>query len=190
MDRQVFAPEDINTEFPAFLNALEAAVNAVALLSGPPLPTRRLGMEFADRAAEVNAAGISLAFDHLLGSINLTLETVQDWIQDWLIAIAVLKKTPDADPFLAEEHQYYKSAFDQFLANHDPSAVVWPLVVTWTRIINSLPDQSQLQIPWIKALTGLGFAGQDYIVKLEALDSFLEMCETLVLGDNIPENGN
>ena len=190
MERQISAPQDIIVEFPIFLNALGSAANAIALLSGPPLPTRRLGMEFPKRAAQVNAAGISLAFDHLLGSINLTPETIQDWIQEWQAAFSVLKKNSSADPFLAEEETYFKSAYDDILASDNASAVIWPLIVTWTQIIRLLPDERQLQMPWIKAITGLGFAAQDYGVKLEAFDSFLEMCEGLVLGDNSAVNGN
>ncbi len=189
MERQISTPKDITVEFPVFLNALGAAANAVALLSGPPLPIRRLGMEFPERASQVNAAGIALAFDHLLGSINLTSDTIQDWIQKWQESFSVLKKNSAADPCLAEKETYFNAAFDEFLASDNPTAVVWPLLITWTQIVRSLPDERQLQTPWIKAITGLGFAAQDYSVKLEAFDSFLEMCEVLVLGDNSPENG-
>jgi hypothetical protein len=46
-----------------------------------------------------------------------------------------------------------------------------------------LPDQLQLQPAWKKAVTALGFAGKDYQIRLAAFDGFLDMCETLILGE-------
>ena len=74
MDRQISPPLQITAEIPAFLDALEAAINAVAIISGPPLATRRLGISFADRAAAVDAPGLNIAFQHLLGGITLSEE--------------------------------------------------------------------------------------------------------------------
>ncbi len=189
LDRQISTPAEMTREFPEFLSALEGAANAVALLSGPPLPTRRLGIEFPQRASDIHAPGVALAFGHLLGTISLPVETLQGWIQPWKDAIKVLKSRPEAVPFLAEKEVYFRSAFDQILAGPQPTGLLWPLLVTWTQIVSALPEQTQLQIPWIKALTTLGFAGQDYLVKLEALDGFLEMCEGLVFGNAAPETG-
>ena len=58
------------------------------------------------------------------------------------------------------------------------------MILTWTEIITTLPDRSDIRLPWIKALTTLGFAGKDYIIRLAAFDSFLEICETLVFGES------
>ena len=189
LDRQISPPQEMTAEFPAFLNALEAAVNAVALLSGPPLPIRRLGIDFPQRAANLNAAGLAIAFDHLLGSVALTTETLQSWIKSWQKAMDYLKSQPETLPFLIEEQTYFQSAFDQIVSGSKPGAALWPLLVTWTRIISAFPNETQLQVPWIKTLTALGFAGKDYQTKIEAFDSFLEMCETLVLGENASDGG-
>jgi hypothetical protein len=69
------------------------------------------------------------------------------------------------------------------LEGSQTSSWLWPLITTWTEAVVSLPDHLQLQPPWIKALTVLGFAGKDYQIKLSAFDSFLEICETLILGE-------
>jgi len=184
MDRQISPPHQITIEFPEFLSALEAAVNAVAIMSGPPLATRRLGSSFADRAAAVGAPGLNIAFQHLLGSIALPQETFLGWIEAWEKAIIVLKTKTSPPPLLVEREVYFKKAMVDINNSSTPAEALWPLLVTWTEIISTLPDQTDLQLPWIKALTTLGFAGKDYLVRLAAFDSFLELCESIVIGES------
>jgi hypothetical protein len=184
MDRQISPPLQITAEFPAFLSALESAANAVAIISGPPLATRRLGLSFADRAAAVDAPGLAIAFQHLLGGITLPQGTLHDWIAEWENALSVLRAESSSPPLLTEREVYFKNALDDIIRNSKPEKALWPLLVTWTEIISALPERTDLQLPWIKALTTLGFAGKDYFVRLAAFDSFLELCESIVNGDS------
>jgi hypothetical protein len=180
MDRQINPPLEVLSELPAFLAALEQAVNAVALISGPPLTTRRLGQDFPQRAEEVNAQGLSIAFNHLLGGLNLTKDTLLKWSGAWKDALAALKEQPDKLPFLVEQETYFLAALDNQLLSPRPLDALWPLLTTWTAMVSKQPDRNALQEPWIKALTTLGFAGRDYHIRLAAFDSFLEICETLI----------
>lgn len=184
MDRQISPPLAITSEIPAFLSALEAAINAVAILSGPPLATRRLGSSFPDRAAAADAPGLNIAFHHLLGGISLSEEILLGWIDAWDKAMGILKAESLSPPLLVEREIYYKKALEDIVKSSRPADALWPLIVTWTEIISTLPDQTDIQLPWIKALTTLGFAGKDYLVRLAAFDSFLELCESLVLGES------
>ncbi len=184
MDRQISPPLQITAEIPAFLSALEAAINAVAIISGPPLATRRLGLSFADRAAAVDAPGLNIAFQHLLGGITLREETMVGWIDAWEKSVAILKEESSSPPLLVEREIYFKNALVDTVKRSKPADALWPLIVTWTKIISTLPERTDLQLPWIKALTTLGFAGKDYSVRLAAFDSFLELCESLVMGDS------
>lgn len=184
MDRQISPPQDMIQELPAFLAALENAVNAVALLSGPPLPTRRLGASFAQRAAAVDAPGLGIVFTHLMGSVGLQPEILWKWLESWSEAMQVLKSQPAPLRLLAEREIYYKAAIEETLQGNHPADGLWTLLSTWTEMISTMPDQTQLQLPWIKAITSLGFAGKDYLVRLEAFDSFLDLCETLVMGES------
>jgi hypothetical protein len=186
MDRQISPPLQITAEIPAFLSALEAAINAVAIISGPPLATRRLGLSFADRAAAVDAPGLNIAFQHLMGGITLPEETMVGWIDAWEKSIAILKAESSSPPLLVEREIYFKNALVDTVKRSKPADALWPLIVTWTKIISTLPERTDLQLPWIKALTTLGFAGKDYSVRLAAFDSFLELCESLVMGDSAP----
>ena len=184
MDRQISPPLEITSEIPAFLSALEAAINAVAILSGPPLATRRLGLSFSDRATAVDAPSLNIAFHHLMGGISLSEEILMGWINAWEKALGILKEESSSPPLLAEREIYYKNALEDIIKSSKPVDALWPLIVTWTEIISTLPDRTDIQLPWIKALTTLGFAGKDYLVRLAAFDSFLELCESLVLGES------
>jgi len=184
MDRQISSPLEITAEFPAFLSALGDAVNAVAILSGPPLPTRRLAAGFTERAAAVGAPGLKIAFQHMLGAVSLPAGTLADWVTSWEKAFKILPADSASQPLLAECQIYYKNALDHYLGGSAPGDVLWPLLVTWTEINLALPNRADLQTPWIKALTTLGFAGKDYLVRLAAFDSFLELCESVVFGES------
>lgn len=181
MDRQINPPQHILTELPEFLAALEKAVNAVALISGPPLTIRRLGMDFAHRADQINAPGLAIAFDHLLGAVHLSQAKLSEWLGEWTRAIQTLQKESDPGSILAEQETYFLAALEDLIQNESRVAGLWPLLNTWTEIITLLPGKTQLQTPWISALTSLGFAGSDYQVRLAAFDGFLELCETLIL---------
>lgn len=180
MDRQITPPQEALSEVPAFLKALEQAVNAVALLSGPPLTTRRLGQDFPQRAEAVNAPGLSIAFTHLLGAVNLSQDALAEWLEAWTKTMAALKETPEKLPLMVDQEIYFLSALEKQLLSPRPLDGLWPLLTTWTTMVSALPDRTDLRAPWIKALTTLGFAGRDYQVRLAAFDGFLEMCETLI----------
>jgi len=184
LDRQISPPLQITDEFPIFLSALESAVNAVALISGPRLATRRLGLSFTDRAMAVDAPGLNIAFQHLLGGITLPEGALRGWIEDWENAVSVLRSETSPPCLLSQREVYFKKAFHEINENSKPVEALWPLLVTWTEIISTLPERTDLQLRWIKALTALGFAGKDYLVRLAAFDSFLELCESLVAGES------
>ena len=183
MDRQISAPREILIEFPAFLKALQNTVNAIALLTGPPLPARRLALEFPARAAAVGAPGLALAFNHLLGSVSLSHDLLKSWLDEWEKIIDSLSATGGSVPLLVDKKIYYRDAMVSMLKSEKPHDMLWPLINTWTEAISLLPENNKYQLAWIKALTTLGFAGKDYLVRLAALDNFLELCETLIIGE-------
>ena len=184
MDRQISDPKEILVELPIFLNALHNAVNAVALLSGPPMPARRLGSIFPERAAAVNAPGLGIAFNHLLGGVSLSHSQLKIWLNDWALAINALETTISPLPRLVEKKIYYMAGMESILQGDKPHNMLWTLITTWTEAVTLLPEDSGSQLPWLKALTTLGFAGKDYETRLEALDGFLELCETLISGES------
>ena len=183
MDRQVKSPQSIIVEIPAFLDALNKTLNAVALLTGPPLPIRRLGILFPEKASLAGAPGIAIAFRHLLGGISVSKETLQDWFGHWGIALNSLQENILPATLLSKRKIYFQAALETILKSDKPTDALWPLLITWTEAVAAQPDQLQLQPAWKKALTTLGFAGKDYQVRLAAFDGYLDMCESLIIGE-------
>ena len=132
MERQITDPDEILIEFPAFLDALHNAVNAVALLSGPPLPTRRLGMDFPERASAVGAPGLAIAFNHLLGAVSLSRDQLKSWLTEWDQIIDALSESLSLPPLLVEKKLYYQAAMDSILHSDKPHDMLWTLITTWT----------------------------------------------------------
>jgi len=189
LDRQISPPQATITELPAFLEALNKTLNAVALLTGPPLPTRRLGIKFPQKAASAGSPGLAVALIHLLGGVSVTKEILRDWINHWDTALTTLQEKTSPPALLAQRKIYYQAALEAILQSEKPADALWPLLTTWTEAVSALPDQLQLQPAWKKAVTSLGFAGKDYQVRLAAFDGFLDICEDLVLGeqsDSVP----
>jgi hypothetical protein len=186
MERQISSPGEILREFPAFLEALHNTLTAIALQTGTPLPTRRLAQEFPDRASALDAPGLAVAFNHLLGSVSVTKNLLQDWLTEWDLIIDRLGDKLSPPPILFDKKIYYQKAMESLLQSGRPQDMLWQLLVTWTEAVSLLPNDSESQLAWMKALTSLGFAGQDYQQRLAALDGFLELCEELVLGEEKP----
>ncbi len=183
LDRQISPPQAAIIELPAFTDALYKTLNAVALLTGPPLPIRRLGIQFPEKAADAGAPGLAVALIHLLGGVSVTEKILQEWINHWDTALTTLQEKTSPAPLLAQRKTYYQAALEAILQSEKPTDALWPLLTTWTDAVSAMPDQLQLQPAWKKAVTALGFAGKDYQVRLAAFDGFLDICETLVLGE-------
>jgi len=184
LDRQISSTQEILTEFPAFLKALNNTLNAVALLTGPPLATRRLGMDFPERANAAGAPGLAVALSHLLGGISVSVEELDTWLESWDNTLDTLQKEISPAPLLAQRKTYFQAALQAILQSEKPAYALWLLLTTWTAAVSALPENFKLQLNWKKALTALGFAGKDYQLRLAAFDSFLDTCETLILGDS------
>jgi AAA15 family ATPase/GTPase len=140
-------------------------------------------LEFPARAAAVGAPGLAVAFNHLLGSVSLSRNVLTVWLDEWEKIINSLSSAGVSASRLVEKKIYFQAAMDSILKSEKPQDLLWPLINTWTEAISLLPENNNSQLAWIKALTTLGFAGKDYQIRLAALDSFLELCETLIIGE-------
>ncbi len=67
----------------SYLQAVGMAVNAAASLNGPPLPERRLMLDFSQRAEEIGQPGLFQGLLGLLGAADLTEAAVSDWVVSW-----------------------------------------------------------------------------------------------------------
>ena len=164
-------------EIVLYLRAVVHAVNAISLLTGPPLTDRRLLLQFPQRAAAAGRAGLYPGLLGLLGGPQVDGDTLQNWLPRWQEAYQALPPETTSTGLHADRCPYYQRAFASIINGKAPQDVLWPLLRTWTGAIRVLPKDSSLQSFWKEALACLGLWGGDFRGRLTALDSYLDIVE-------------
>jgi len=165
----------------AYLNGLNLAANAVALLSGGPLPERRFLLQFPQRAQSAGRPGLAAGLIGLLGGGHADAAMLSALLPEWIKAFSEAAGRPGRDVRLdAPRLGYYRLACEAMLADGTPQFVLWPLLVTWTLSVSILPPA--WQPPWLEACERLGLAGGTFPERLEALDGFLDTVEEVLEG--------
>jgi len=175
------SPEPGPQELADYLRAVEHAANAVANLSGPPLPERRFLLDFSARAAAIGREGLSAGLRGLLGGANVDKGTLQAWLPAW-------EATYDAASALSEcplqlhphRRAYYRLAFAALLGSDEPLTCLWPLLHTWTQMVLHLPSDSPHRDAWGEACRRLELLGETFAQRVEALDAALDTVEELL----------
>jgi hypothetical protein len=164
-------------EIDLYLSAVVHAVNAISLLTGPPLTDRRLLLQFPQRAEAVGRAGLYPGLLGLLGGPQADADSLRAWLPQWEEGYRAVppEKTPIG--LHADRLPYYQRAFAGIIAGKGPQDVLWPLLRTWIRAIRVLPPDSSLQSSLKEALACLGLWGGDFEGRLTALDSYLDVVE-------------
>lgn len=160
-----------------YLRSLGLAANAVASLSGPPLPERRLLLQFRQRAEAAAKPGLYPGLLGLLGSPNIRGEAYPHLIELWeqvFYALPEEKVPPRLHP---ARHDYYSRAFAEFLAENQAEAVLWPLLHTLSKALVFLEAETEAQQAATEILAVLGLQGEHLQERILALDSYLDLVE-------------
>ena len=159
------------------LTAAFKAANAVASLSGPPIPERRLLAEIPERATLVNLPELIQNIFACVASSNVNPEHIGQWLPAWQNAFQSAARSPSDLRLHSARLAYYKSAIETQLASDLPRAAIWPMLHTWALASeNGTFDEEQIKT-WnqVCAETGLDAAGRDE--RLLALDTFLDQMD-------------
>lgn len=175
MERQLNPPLGSIGEIQPFLDALQQAVNSLALLTGAPLPLRRLGLDFPELANRLDPELLP-AFLEALGADQLSLDHLESWYSPWVDALTA-EKTGLENDLLALQSRYLGDAVHTLLEGRQSLAALWPLLVSWTEAVKALPGDDPHRGVWREACGTLGLSGNDFHRRLEALDRFLDRCE-------------
>lgn len=163
----------------AYLKGIRLAADAVALLSGGPLPERRFLLQFPERAAAAGEPGLAAGLLGLLGANQVEPERITSLLPDWERAFTDAAGRPHAHPSLAAPRlAYYRGGMQALLAGEFPAAAVWPLLVTWTRAAAVLPMTRLAR--WRSACETLGISAATLPEKLAGLDAFLDRIEEIL----------
>jgi hypothetical protein len=167
----------------AYLDALENAANAVAGLTGPPLPTRRLLLDFPARAEAAGQPGLATGLAALLGGLEIDAPAIRAMLPAWEAAYTALGRAGDGPLDLHPQRRpYYQRAILALAEGGQPGAALWPLLRTWTDAACALPPGGEHELAWRDALTPLGLAGPAFEDRLAGLDAYLDSIEELFEG--------
>jgi hypothetical protein len=163
-----------------YLEAVEQAANAIACLSGAPLPVRRLSLEFSARAEAVGRPGLYAGLLGLLGAGQVELPQLRAWIPEWRNALKALPKARAGARLHPHRIHYFKVAIESTLESEQPFACLWPLISTWTEAAALLDGEDPNLAPWRHALEQTGMVGEGLEERLEALDAYLDQVEETI----------
>lgn len=160
-----------------YLRAVEHGVNAVVLLSGPPLTERRLLLGFPNRSKAVDRPGLYPGILGILGVVNVTPDAIDSWVQAWQASVDAVPEE-ERPPRLHEARRaYYHLAFRSMVGSDRPHAALWPLLRTWTMAVNLLPDKHEGRQAWNQACQELGLYNSGFADRVIALDAYLDTIE-------------
>jgi len=160
----------------ALLAAGADAANAVAVLSGAPLPERRLLAEFPARA---KAAGNPDFVRTLLNIIfrDVNVDFIREWLPAWEVAFCTAGQAPLDMSLNTARFGYYKAAIVTLLESDFPLAALWPMVCTWARAAQAGNFTSEHDRAWARVLAMLGLGPLGMPERVDALDRYLDVLE-------------
>jgi predicted nucleotidyltransferase len=162
---------------PEYLDALENAANALAVLTGFPLAERRFLLEFPQRAELAGHPELADTLLALVGGLTLDPETARAWLPIWEAAYLKASQAPHDLRIHATRLDYYKQAILALLESPLPAASLWPLIRTWSSCAESGNlDDTQLDA-WQGVLNTLGLDAPGIAQRLPGLDRFLDTLE-------------
>jgi hypothetical protein len=169
------------------LNAAADAANTVAVLSGAPIPERRLLAEFPARANKLENPELVKGLLDIIAA-QVTVDFVREWLPAWEAAfIAGGYKPVEARVHIARLG-YYKAAIQTLLESDFPLAAVWPMLFTWALAAETGNLTSEHKRAWAKALAQLKLDSSGMTERLDALDHFLDILEE-TLEQIVAKNG-
>jgi hypothetical protein len=176
---QLQAVEDENQEqaLNQYLAAVGKSANAITSLVGPPIPERRLLLEFGSRANALDRPGLYHGLLGLLGGSNCDTTILKDWLKNWAEAFKAIPDSERRARFNLTRYQYYLAAFKEIIESDQPLAVLWPLLSTWSGLAASFTLDSVFVADWQRVLKELGLTGAALEERIRALDAFLDTVE-------------
>ena len=174
-------------ELARYLKSVHHILNTIAEFSGPPLSERRVLLDFPARAEAIERPGFSAGLIGLLGGSRLDQETLKGWLADWQKDFLAAAEVPAVDKRIHNARlAYYLNAFEEILEGETPTAVLWPLLRTWTLAAQVLPNSERSK--WQEACMQLDLLGKGFDTRLEGLDHMIDDIEE-ILDKKSKENG-
>jgi len=167
-------------EVSLYLDILDSAANAVALLVGEPLTERRFLINFLERTERAKRPGLFPGLLGMLGAPKVDTELLTSWVREWDNTFRALPEDGRPHGLHLDRRNYYLKAFKVLLESEQPKKALWPLLRTWTLAVGALPESDPGIQNWKDALHQIGLLGPDFAERILALDAFLDQVEETI----------
>lgn len=158
------------------LSAAGNAANALATLSGPPLPERSLLSGFPARAEALELPEMTGKLLQVI-TASLDVNLVREALPQWEACFLTAAQAPLDLRIHPTRLGYYKAAIETQLDGKMPAAAFWPLLYTWALSIQGGMTPPEGEAAWQGFLAKTGLDSARTGDRLEALDSFLDTVE-------------
>ncbi len=163
-----------------YFKALKQAVNAIAGFNGAPLTDRSLMTKFPERSERIGKPGMAAGLLGLLGAPNIAEDDYPGLIDEWTTCYDRLPAEGVPASLHPIRKDYYYRAFEGMVEAGESSAVLWPLLWTWTLAADSQPHNREILRGWQAALGGMRLLGEDFHERLAGLDAYLDLIEDTI----------
>lgn len=164
--------------FTSFLQAVGLAANALAVLNGIGLTTRRFLVDFPERVTILGNPGINDALLRVICSENATVGQMQAWRLPWESALEAAGVDVDCPVNINPNRKhYFISSYDAMIESGSHHFALWPLMETWTQAIKVLWQEKSQQAAWLGFCADLGFSPESKTNHINDLDAFLDLVE-------------
>lgn len=158
-----------------YLQSLESAGNAIACLSGSPLPERRFSLELNQRFTAIGQAEMVAGFNYLLGITEVDADEIHSMITYWEQAFDMAGKQSDCPVELTPiRKDYYLKAIHAILDEQGPQSVGMLFLQTWNNCIRTNLSTTPEYDCWLSAMSSFHLGKEDLADRLNGLDHFLD----------------
>jgi len=163
-----------------YLETINLAANAVALLIGEPLTKRRFLTAFAARASRLNRPKMYAGLMGLIGAPQVEVAKLESWVSAWDISFKALLQDVRPINLHLYRRNYYLRFFVAQLTSQAPKNILWPLLQTWTQTVAAAPRDRTNSQTWLEACQYLGLLGDGVSGRIAGLSTYLEQVEDVV----------
>ncbi len=161
-----------------YLQALVDAGNAVACLSGMPLPERRFFLNFPYCVRQVDRPELAERMVQLITNPDdAYYPHWAEWLTNWKNAFIAAGQQENAPARLHPSRLHYYERAANAMAAEQPAAALWMMLQTWALAATELPEDAPEQAGWTAARQILSLDEDHFDKRLEALDQYLDMVE-------------
>ncbi len=163
-----------------YLGAIDDCANALASLTGMPLPIRRLGVDLPGRLEAIGHTDLLGGLVETYYNESITREKFDSWMPAWRETMAALKSIPDAPVSLSRYRKAYYERAITALADERPAAALWILLRTWTLAAQVLPRSEESFKAWQSFSKDLELDSKHFSDRVESIDHLIDRVDEAI----------